>query len=70
VLDAPFLQRLDRLAVPARLRAVLLGNPGGDALDALVAAVGAARAWAATDHAAVARHARYPREGRQFVRGR
>jgi len=56
------------VAVPPRLRAILLGNPGGDALDALVAAVGAARAWATTDHAAVAGDARYPREGRQFVR--
>jgi hypothetical protein len=39
----------------------------GDALDAVVAAVAAARAWPAADHRAIARHSRYPREGRQFV---
>jgi hypothetical protein len=44
----------------------LLGDPGGDALDALLAAVGAAQAWQAADHHGIARHERYPREGRLF----
>ena len=45
----------------------IMRNGGGDALDAVLAAVGVARAWAACDHRAVARHARYPREGRLYV---
>jgi hypothetical protein len=44
----------------------LMGDPGGDALDAVLDAVGAAGAWKATDHDRVARHRRYPREGRLF----
>jgi hypothetical protein len=46
---------------------VMMRNPGGDALDAVIAAVGAAHAWDAADHGAIARHPRYPREGRLFV---
>jgi hypothetical protein len=46
---------------------VMMRNPGGDALDAVIAAVGAARAVAAADHAAIARHPRYPREGHLFA---
>ncbi len=34
-----------------------------DALDAVIADVGAAQAVAAADHRAIARHPRYPREG-------
>jgi uncharacterized protein DUF429 len=45
----------------------IMRNGGGDALDAVLAAVGAARAWRETDHARVARHGRYPREGRLYV---
>ena len=41
-------------------------NGGGDALDAVLAAVGARHAWHAADHRAVARHPRYPREGMLF----
>ena len=41
-------------------------DPGGDALDAVIAAVGAATSWEATDHGAVARHHRYRREGFQY----
>ena len=48
-------------------RRVIMRNGGGDALDAVIAAVGAARAWQASDHRLVARHPRYPREGRLFV---
>ena len=48
-------------------RAAMMRDGGGDALDAVVAAVGAARAWGSTDHREAARHARYPREGRLYV---
>jgi hypothetical protein len=48
-------------------RRVMMRNGGGDALDAVIAAVGAAQAWPAADHRAIARHQRYPREGRLFV---
>jgi Protein of unknown function (DUF429) len=48
-------------------RRAIMRNGGGDALDAVVAAVGAVRAWQTADHRRVARHPRYPREGRLFV---
>jgi hypothetical protein len=48
-------------------RRVMMRNGGGDALDAVIAAVGAAQAWRAADHRQIARHPRYPREGRLFV---
>jgi hypothetical protein len=48
-------------------RRVIMRNGGGDALDALIAAVGAAMAWHTTDHGWIARHPRYPREGRLYV---
>lgn len=48
-------------------RRVIMRNGGGDALDAVIAAVGAWRAWRRTDHAAVARHPRYRREGKMYV---
>ncbi|MBY0512647.1 MAG: DUF429 domain-containing protein [Gemmataceae bacterium] len=50
-----------------RHRRVMMRNPGGDALDAVIAAVGAARAVAAADHAHIARHPRYRREGHLYV---
>jgi hypothetical protein len=42
-------------------------NGGGDALDAVIAALGAARSWRTSDHGLIARHERYPREGRLYV---
>jgi hypothetical protein len=48
-------------------RRVLMRNGGGDALDAVIAAVGAAQAWHTADHRLIARHPRYPREGRLYV---
>jgi hypothetical protein len=48
-------------------RWTIMRNGGGDALDAVIAAVGARRAWRRTDHADVARHSRYRREGRVYV---
>jgi hypothetical protein len=53
--------------VDARARRRIMRNGGGDALDAVLAAVGAARAWRETHHADVARHSRYTREGRLYV---
>ena len=54
------------LMTPAQRRTIMR-NGGGDALDAVIAAVGAWRAWRRTDHAAVARHPRYRREGKVYV---
>jgi hypothetical protein len=45
---------------------VMMRNGGGDALDAVIAAVGAHAAWTTADHRSIARHPRYPREGRLF----
>jgi hypothetical protein len=55
------------LTIYASQRRVIMRNGGGDALDAVIAAVGAAQAWQLADHLSVARHPRYPREGRLFV---
>ena len=55
------------VSVSDRQRRVVMRNPGGDALDALIAAVGVTQAWADCDHRSVARHPRYPREGRLYV---
>jgi hypothetical protein len=54
------------LEIEATHRRVLMRNGGANALDAVIAAVGAAEAWSATDHRQVRRHPRYPREGRLF----
>jgi hypothetical protein len=53
--------------IDPRSRRVMMRNPGGDAIDAVIAAVGAARAVPAADHRAIARHPRYVRKGRLFV---
>jgi hypothetical protein len=62
---------LDGLArhvlIPDGERRRIMRNGGGDALDAVIAAIGAARSWRDTDHRHVARHQRYPREGRLYV---
>jgi hypothetical protein len=50
-----------------RHRRAIMRNGGGDALDAVVAAVGVAQNWEAADHRGIARHPRYPREGRLYV---
>ncbi|OWK46555.1 DUF429 domain-containing protein [Fimbriiglobus ruber] len=49
-----------------RFRRVMMRNPGGDAMDAVIAAAGAALAVPSADHARIARHPRYPREGFLF----
>ncbi len=53
--------------IDERERRVMMRNPGADALDALIAAVGGVQAWAACDHASVSPHPRYPREGRIYA---
>jgi len=62
---------LDGLArlvdTPERFRRAMMRNLGGDALDAVIAAVGVTHAWASCDHRGVARHPRYPREGRLYI---
>lgn len=45
----------------------IMRNNGGDALDAVIAAVGAIAGWQAADHRVIRRHARYPLEGRLYV---
>lgn len=53
--------------VGARDRRIMMRDPGGDATDAVLAALGAAQAFATVDHTAIARHARFPREGHHYV---
>lgn len=48
-------------------RTVIMRNGGGDALDAVIAAVGAVHGYRNADHRAIARHPRYPREGRLYI---
>jgi hypothetical protein len=57
----------EHVAFTAAQQRVIMRNGGGDALDAVIAAVGALGAWRACDHQRVARHPRYPHEGRLFV---
>lgn len=47
-------------------RRVIMSNPGGDALDAVLAAVGSWQGLVSTDHRIVAAHPRYPLEGRVY----
>jgi hypothetical protein len=55
------------VVIPPTLRRVVMRNPGGDALDAVIAAVGAANAIATADHTAIAKHPRYRHEGHLYV---
>ena len=55
------------LRIGDRDHRVMMRDPGGDAIDAVLAALGAAQAFAAVDHDAIARHARYPREGHLYI---
>ena len=55
-----------RVLFDERHRRVMMRNGGGDAIDAVLAAVGAQGAWAAADHRTIARHPRYPREGKLY----
>ncbi len=55
------------VVIDDRFRRVMMRNPGGDALDAVIAALGAARAVASADHRTIARHPRYGREGHLYI---
>jgi hypothetical protein len=48
-------------------RLVMMRNGGGDALDAVIAALGGVRAWETCDHRYISRHHRYPLEGHLYV---
>jgi hypothetical protein len=48
-------------------RRVIMRNGGGDALDAVIAALGAVRAWRACDHQHISKHYRYRLEGHLYV---
>jgi hypothetical protein len=57
----------DHVAISGAHRRAIMRNGGGDALDAIIAAIGAARAWHTADHGWIAGHPRYRREGRLYV---
>jgi hypothetical protein len=46
---------------------LIMRNPGADALDAVLAALAPALRWPHYDHRAIARHARYAREGHVYA---
>ena len=46
---------------------VIMRNGGGDAFDAVIAALGAIRGWGTYDHQYISRHHRYPLEGHLYV---
>ncbi|MGH7178094.1 MAG: DUF429 domain-containing protein [Tepidisphaeraceae bacterium] len=49
--------------IPQESVRAIMRNPGGDALDAVIAALGVHRGWTHADHDAIAAHPRYPLEG-------
>ncbi len=55
------------VAIGAAHRRVIMRNGGGDALDAVIAAVGGWTCWNEADHGSVARHPRYSREGKLYA---
>ena len=56
-----------RVRISPAHRRTLMRNPGGDALDAIIAAVGAADSFLSAHHPSIARHPRYPLEGHLYV---
>ena len=61
------LKRLaDLVEISPHRRGVLMNNSGGDALDAILAAVGSWQGFAGTSHHDIAKHDRYPLEGRVY----
>ena len=57
----------ETVTIPDSQMRVIMRNGGGDALDAVIAAVGAIAGWQAADHRNIRRHARYSLEGRLYV---
>lgn len=55
------------IELPRESLRVVMQDPGGDALDAVIAGVGAAQAWGTADLASIAAHPRYRREGFRFA---
>lgn len=51
------------ITIPPTLRNRIIRNPGGDALDAVLAAASAHTSFTAADHPAIRRHPRYKLEG-------
>jgi hypothetical protein len=64
-------QILDLLAhhitIDPRHQRTIMRNPGADALDAVLATLAPALRWPHYDHRAIARHARYAREGHVYA---
>tara|TARA_R110002049_G_scaffold2750_8_gene22226 strand:- start:169236 stop:170099 length:864 start_codon:yes stop_codon:yes gene_type:complete len=56
----------DIVSVSAYQRRVIMSDSGGDALDAVLAGIGAWNAFRKDDHEAIAKHKRYPIEGRVY----
>jgi hypothetical protein len=56
-----------RVRISAQHRRTIMRNPGGDALDAVIAALGAAESFRDADHPTISRHPRYPLEGYLYV---
>jgi hypothetical protein len=52
-----------RIEISDRHRRTIMRNCGGDALDAVIAALGVSDAWRAADHRAIRNHPRYRLEG-------
>jgi hypothetical protein len=57
----------EHVAISEAHRRVLMRNGGGDTLDAVIAALGAVRAWCSCDHEQISRHHKYRLEGRLYV---
>jgi hypothetical protein len=57
----------EQVSISDTHRRVIMRNGGGDALDAVIAALGAASAWDSYDHQQISRHHRYPLEGHLYV---
>lgn len=56
-----------RVRISDHFRRVIMRNPGGDALDAVIAAVGALRGVREADHKSLSAHPRLTREGWMYV---
>jgi Protein of unknown function (DUF429) len=54
------------ISIKPHQRRILMTNPGGDALDAVLAAVGSWHAFMQDDHSLISKHTRYPLEGRVY----